>query len=257
MSEYLSDEEQMARMKSWWDEYGTSVIAGVVIAVVGLVGWQWYGSHSKQQTAAAAELYSAYLDGDAAQQQQIVQQLAAEHPGGGYHSLTLFDQARQAVEGGDLAAAAERLKTVVSTSDHSLLVDLARLRLARVQHGLDQTGEALALLTGIKHEGYRALALETKGDIHMSEGEVEVAHQAYAAAVEALADGDDRPLLKMKLDNTAPFAGEFVQLQDSLEDALRDATRVLEDDEEVTVPDVTAEDTSASDGGQSAPAETE
>ena len=34
MSEYLDEEEQIARLKSWWSENGTSIIVSVVIAVV-------------------------------------------------------------------------------------------------------------------------------------------------------------------------------------------------------------------------------
>ena len=46
------------------------------------------------------------------------------------------------------------------------------------------------------------------------------AHQAYSAAMEALTEGEDRPILKIKLD-TAPSNGEYVPLQDTLDDALQ------------------------------------
>ena len=43
MSEYLDEEEQLARAKSWWDENANSVIVGVVLVVGGIVGWNWFG----------------------------------------------------------------------------------------------------------------------------------------------------------------------------------------------------------------------
>ena len=60
MSEYLDEEEQIARLKSWWDENGTSVLVGIGIAVAGIVGWNWYGSHTEDQMHAGARAYAAY-----------------------------------------------------------------------------------------------------------------------------------------------------------------------------------------------------
>ena len=36
MSDYLSDEEQVERLKSWWSENGTFLLASVVVAVLGI-----------------------------------------------------------------------------------------------------------------------------------------------------------------------------------------------------------------------------
>ena len=33
MSDYLTDEEQMARLKSWWDENGRSLVIGLVLVI--------------------------------------------------------------------------------------------------------------------------------------------------------------------------------------------------------------------------------
>ena len=45
MSDYLTDEEQVAKLKSWWDENGVSVIVTLVLVVAGVVGWRWYESY--------------------------------------------------------------------------------------------------------------------------------------------------------------------------------------------------------------------
>ena len=66
MSEYLSEEEQVAKMKSWWDENGTALITGVVAAVAALFGWNWYGNYQQDQTYAASEAYVAYVEADGA-----------------------------------------------------------------------------------------------------------------------------------------------------------------------------------------------
>ncbi|MEW8396328.1 MAG: tetratricopeptide repeat protein, partial [Candidatus Thiodiazotropha sp.] len=40
MSEYQTEEEQVEAIKRWWKENGTSVIAGLVIGLGGIFGWQ-------------------------------------------------------------------------------------------------------------------------------------------------------------------------------------------------------------------------
>ena len=79
------------------------------------------------------------------------------------------------------------------------------MRLAKVQQGLDRSAAALATLESLSNEGYRAWGLEAKGDIHVARGELELAHAAYQAAMEGLAEGEQRPILDMKLKNVAPF----------------------------------------------------
>ena len=45
VSDYLSDEEQVERLKSWWSENGTFLLASVFVAVLGIAGWNYYGSY--------------------------------------------------------------------------------------------------------------------------------------------------------------------------------------------------------------------
>ena len=41
MSDYLSDEEQVERLKSSWSEHGTFLLASVLVAVLGIAGWYY------------------------------------------------------------------------------------------------------------------------------------------------------------------------------------------------------------------------
>ena len=123
---------------------------------------------------------------------------------------------------------AEQLLTAATTVvSNPLLADLARIRLARVLQGLNRSEEALATLAQVKNPGYRSWALEVQGDILLATDRVAEAHAAYTAATEDLTAGEERPILKIKLDNTAPSNGEYVAFQDTLEDALRKAEQTL------------------------------
>ncbi|MEM7077903.1 MAG: tetratricopeptide repeat protein [Pseudomonadota bacterium] len=240
MSEYLSEEEQVARMKSWWDEYGNAVLAAVVIAVVGIVGWRWYDGSQQQQAFDGATAYQAYIEAEADAKAAAAETVKAQYPGSAYHMFVLLDEAAAATTDGDLVAAAGALQTVVDASGAPLLTDLARIRLAKVLRQQDQAGAALQLLALVTSPGYTGWALEAKGDIHAAQDEVALAHQAYQAALEQLAEGEQRPLLEMKLKNTAPFDDQYVQLANPLDTALEAATATLEAAEEAAAEEIEA-----------------
>ena len=228
MSEYLSEEEQVARMKSWWDENGTSLLVAVVVGIAAVGGWQWYASQSAEENFAAARSYAEFQSAEGAERDSLAASITEQFSGTAYHVFVLFDEARVAVEVGDLAAAETALSAALASADDDLLKDLAKIRLAKVQQGLDRSQQALDTLASIKGAGYRAWALETQGDIHAARGDIAAAHAAYEAAVASLGEGDVRPVLDMKLKNAAPFEGEYVEQTDSLAAALQRAEEALD-----------------------------
>ena len=221
MSEYLDEEEQLARLKSWWDENGTMVVVAVVVAVVGIGGFNWYGSYSEEQAQEGTRAYASYGDAEGVDAQSLaLAELEQNYAGAAVHALALFNEAKRSTEEGDFEAAQTLLNQVIDSADDTLMVDLALIRLAKIERQLGDADAALATLAKVRNEGYRSWALEAQGDIHSAAGDVEAAHAAYKAATEDLGPGDERPFLAMKLENTAPFEGEFVELTDDLTEAL-------------------------------------
>ena len=62
---------------------------------------------------------------------------------------------------------------------------------------------ALAMLGQVKSIGLRSHVQELKGDIHMARGERALAHEAYSAALAEAGQQATRPLLKLKVADTA------------------------------------------------------
>ena len=164
MSDFLTDEEQVARLKSWWDENGKSLVAGLVVVVVGVVGYRWYEGHRNDQVVGASALYEQYLVAEEADRPALLVQL--EDAGGttSYATLAHFGVARDQVEAGDYEAAAEALRAAVAAAPEAVLADTGRLRLARVLQQLDQTEAALAVLGDVRSSGFRSLVAELRGD---------------------------------------------------------------------------------------------
>lgn len=205
MSEYLSEDEQLESLRNWWKRYGIWLLIGLIVAAGGYGGWQWYQKHAMDKALEASALYQSWLDSgaDEAKQESALAALEAVAKGSAYHSLVLFRQAAKAVEAGELEKAEPLLQKVIDESGEPLLRSLAVLRQAAVLQGLDRSDEALKLLDRVSGDGYKGLALELKGDIHMARGERAEAHKAYAAALATLEGDQKDSLLEAKVNNSA------------------------------------------------------
>lgn len=206
MSDYLTDEEQMARIKSWWDENGRMVIAAIVLGVGGVIGWRWYDDSRQQEIAAASDLYADYLDAEGDARGQSAERLAAQIPDSAYHALMLLDSASESAELENYEEAEVQLRVAVNAGGSTELVDLINVRLARVLVQQDKSEEALAALSMVRGEGFRPVVAELKGDILLRQGERAQAHEAYKSGLEGLDTlqrSSQRPLLELKVADTA------------------------------------------------------
>lgn len=246
MSDFLTDEEQVARLKSWWDENGKALVAGLVIVVVGVVGYRWYDGYRADQVAAASVLYERFLTADADARLEVLAELDEQGGSTSYATLAHFHVARGHVEQADYEAAAGSLRQAVAAAPEALLADLGRLRLARVLHQLDQTEAALEALASIRSSGFRSLVAELRGDIHLARGELEAAGGAYAAAAEAAGEQVARPVLEIKLADTQGRVAIEIEpadadvAADAADAAAAEAVPEAADAEEPTAADASA-----------------
>ena len=206
MSDYLSEEEQIARLKSWWDENGVMLVAAIVVGIGGIVGWRYYDTTRTEDIAAAADLYADYLVAEGETRDAAAAAVGERIPNTAYHALVILRGASTSVEAEEFETAAAQLSEALAAAPTEALKDLVRVRLARVQQQLDRSDAALATLAEVRGEGYRPVVAELKGDIHLERGERALAHEAYQSALDALGDGSQKPLLELKVADTADAA---------------------------------------------------
>jgi len=203
VSDYLSEEEQLERLRNWWQRNGTLLLIGVVVVIAAVVGWRWYQGNQEQQLLAASDLFTEFQAAEGDARDALAAQIIETGAGTAYPTFVLFQQADAAVAADDPAAAEPLLRRALEMASGAELADTARLRLARVLFDLDRGDEALTLLGMVQGSGFLALAAELKGDIHLSRGERTLAHQSYLNARERLDSGEQRPVLEMKIADTA------------------------------------------------------
>ena len=204
MSDYLSEEEQLERLRGWWRENGTGLLAGLALAVAGLVGWRWYDTSATEARQSASDLYESFLAAEGEGRTALAEQLDESLEGTAYQAFTLLHRAREAVEADGIEAAAAYLQRVIDADAPGSLKDLARIRLARLHQQGGDGAAALAVLAGVRGGGYRGLAQELKGDIHVAQGERTLAHEAYRSALDEMGGDRERPVLEIKINDTAP-----------------------------------------------------
>ncbi len=210
MDEYLSEKEQIERLRELWRENGWFIIAGVLLGIAGIFGWSQYQRYRTHHYEQAAALYQQLKDAEDKKEGDpaaLLARLRQDYPSSPY-----TDQAGLLVASSELVTepskASDELRYVMEHTKDPELALIARLRLARVLAYRQQYDDALNLLAVDMPGKFAGRYNEVKGDIEVALGHLDTARTDYLAAM--VADGSellDRNLLQMKLnDLPAPAA---------------------------------------------------
>jgi len=203
VSDYLTDDEQLDKLRKWWEDNGLMMAGAVVVAVAAVIGWNWYGEQKSETIATTSDLYVDYLQAEGEERETIEATLASEYPDSVYRTFVLLRDAKAEMDSENAESALEILSETLPLVDDDKLADIVRIRIARVEQELDQSDAALSTLSGVRSLGLRAQVQELKGDIHMTRGERSLAHEAYSAALDEAGEDAARPLLELKVADTA------------------------------------------------------
>ncbi|MCU7842771.1 MAG: tetratricopeptide repeat protein [Candidatus Thiodiazotropha sp. (ex Monitilora ramsayi)] len=205
MSEYQTEEEQVEALKRWWKENGTSIIAGLVIGLGGVFGWQAWGNYQDRVGKSASESFNQMLNavqqGDIDSSSKQAELLRLEYDSSNYAVFAALAQARLKVEQGDTAAARSQLEWAIAQADESSLKALAQLNLARILLSEGDLDGAEKLADSGTGSGFAGEFTMLRGDIAAERGDKQAAHQAYTQAMTQ--EVSNRNLLQMKLDDLA------------------------------------------------------
>ncbi|MCW8125330.1 YfgM family protein [Microbulbifer halophilus] len=227
MADHITEEEQIETLKRWWAENGTGIVTGVVLALAGYFGYQWWQTSERDKAEAASNLYQSFVEAVSANEGQpdnkqlttaksVARQLKDEFGKRIYASQAALRLAAIAAGNNDLEAAAKQLQWVLDNASEPSMELLAKRRLAAVKAARGEPDEALALLEGEVPPAFAALYAETRGDILLQKGDEAGAHSAYQQALAQLLpdQANSARLLRMKSESLAP-AEEEAAAEDS------------------------------------------
>jgi predicted negative regulator of RcsB-dependent stress response len=195
--ELISDDERAEQIKKWWRENGTSIGAGIAIAVAGVFGWQQWQQHQIDQSEAASEQFqiAQAAETDKVKALRAVAEDFSSTPYAALASLTAASEASQ----DDPATAIEALKVAMNGKDTNV-ADIATLRLIRLYIAEGKLSEAKSLLDTDLAVAYTSLVEELRGDYYVAEKDLQKAREAYDKAILSAGNNPVR-YLKMKRDN--------------------------------------------------------
>lgn len=221
MDEYLSEKEQIEKLRGWWSDNGSWVIAGIALGVALLVGWNgWQGYVTRRAEEASAlytQLAALSVKGDLAgaerdQALDIGQRLKSGFAATPYDEQGALALARINVDAGFLDEAAAELDYVLNQSDDPELAMVARVRLARIRLQQDRLDDAAAVLAVEDAGAFKARVAELRGDIAHARGDLGAARAAYEEALAGTDSGVvNRVYVQMKLDDLAVSEGSGPQ----------------------------------------------
>lgn len=210
MKIYDTEEEQVLALKSWWQQYGISVISGIVIGILGVSGWSYWQDQQNDQALQATALFSDLLTNVEAKQHAEVETISAsiieQYATSPYTAFAALFLAKSKVEAGDLDAAKRTLEKLMHEADSAELTNIARLRLIRVLQAQGENEQGLQLIAAADKStvsGFSASYNELAGDLYVALNRLAEARTAYEAAVR---DGSKSPLLQIKLDDISVAA---------------------------------------------------
>lgn len=211
MADYRTNEEQIERLKKWWNENGKSVIGGIALGLISIFGWRGWEVHLVEQGWQASDLYEQMVIGIREAKEKgeesininiIADQLKQDYKGTTYSTFSSLLQARDAVERDDIGSAIIHLQWVLDNTESDEFRNLTRLRLSRL---LLVEGDRDAALTLVKKEDsgkFAASYHELRGDILLQQGDADAAEDAYTQALATQnSTNGNQSTVQMKLDD--------------------------------------------------------
>ena len=194
-----SEEEQVDKLKKWWDSNGKQIIAGAVLGLVGIFGWNYYVDYQDSQALNARALYLSYASDSA--NIGAYDKLIKDHSSSSYADQGTLIMAKYLFDAGNYSLALDAIEPLLSRED-SVIASTAALRTASLYLELGQHQEALDVLNLENANGFSGLFYNLAGDIYLDLGNSEEARNNYALAIENVTENSSlSQLIQIKLDD--------------------------------------------------------
>ncbi len=205
MEIYQTEEQQVEAIKSYWQQNGNTIIAGVALGFAGFIGFNLYQDNKFEEELIVSDNYQTLIEQSGKDAKAFTangEKFISENGNNSYVSLTALALAKESASHKDWQQVQKQLTTAIESAPTDGIKAIASLRLARVQVQLEQYSDALATLNSKLPESFTAAIEEIKGDAYLQQGKNDLARSAYQAAIAA--DGiATSPSLQIKLDDLA------------------------------------------------------
>ena len=218
MEIYDTEEEQVAAIKRWWKENGTSTITGIVVGIIIIVGWNFWQRYNEDKANQASALYEQLLVSINTKKiesaEKITERIAEQYGSTAYATYAELLLAKTKVQQGDEESAKSILEKQMKVADSAELRNVARIRLIKLMLATDENEKGLQIIAEVDQsssQGFSASYDELTGDLYLALGRLGEARTAYQSALRA---GSNSPLLQFKLDDIT--AADIIEIDSEI-----------------------------------------
>jgi predicted negative regulator of RcsB-dependent stress response len=200
----LEEQEQLASLKAFWNQYGNLITWLLIVVLGSFAAYNWWNHSQRTQAVEASSLYDelqkAVVAKDNARVQRVASDVQAKYKSSTYAQMSAMSAAKSAFEANDLKAAKAQLQWVVDNGSDEYK-SIAKLRLAGVLLDEKAYDDGLKLLGTEFLPQFAGDVADRKGDILVAQNKLADARTAYLAALTAMGKKHPgRQLVEIKLE---------------------------------------------------------
>jgi predicted negative regulator of RcsB-dependent stress response len=201
----LEEQEQIDRLKAFWESYGNfilTVVTVILLAVAGFRAWGWYqGRQAAEASVVYAQLRAAAEARDVAKVKESAGTIFEKYGSTAYGQMAALLAAKAYVDAGDLKSAKAPLQWAVEKAPDESFAHIARLRLAGILLDEKAYDEGLKLLNVDAPGRFAGEFADRRGDLLLGQGKRDEARAAYKLALETLGERSSiRQIVQLKID---------------------------------------------------------
>jgi len=211
VSDYSTEEEQIAAIKNWWKNNGNSLLIGIGVALIIVFGWKAYQTSVVEGKTEASMLYQQMIsaatttDLSTPEEGSTINYLATElktkFSDTEYAIYAAMFIAKESIADAKYDEATSELNWILANTDDQRIIHIVNGRLARIYSVQGDNDAALKLLTATD-PAFEASYQEIIGDIKIRSNETQAAIEAYSKAFQLVKSNPQAlPLLAVKLSN--------------------------------------------------------
>lgn len=199
------EEEQLASIKAWWNQYGNLLTWLLILAMAVYAGWSGWHYYQRKQAAQASLLYDelekSIVAKDNVKILRTAEDLQSKFGKTPYAQMSALAAAKSAFDANDMKVAKAQLIWAIDFGNDEEYKAIAKLRLSGLLLDTKSYEEALKLLETNFPAQFSGLVADRKGDILVSQKKNEMARSSYELALKKIEQNSPiRPLIQMKLD---------------------------------------------------------
>ena len=194
-----TEEEQVEQIKKWWNSNGKQIIAGAVIGLAGIWGWNTYSDYQDKQSLNARSLYLSYASDS--NNLGAYDRLTTDFSSSSYSDQAILLMTKYLFDAGSYTQALGVIKPLINNPS-SVIANTSVLRAASIYLQLGQHDQALLILEEQSEDGFSSLIYNLMGDIYLDLGSREKAQNYYSLAIDNVTENSNlTQLIQIKLDD--------------------------------------------------------